>query len=91
MEFIAHYSLRNLNNFTFHDLSNLVYTFGYLNHPHRELFAAVTERFVRTEGTRHTEQAHWVFVWACMVLGVYDTRVLSKVLNSEFIEGEDIP
>ena len=90
MEFIAHYSLRNLNSFTFHDLSNLVYTFGYLNHPHRELFAAVTERFVRTEGTRNTEQAHWVFVWACMVLGVYDTRVLSKVLNSEFIEGKGI-
>ena len=87
MEFIAHYSLCNLNTFTFHDLSNLVYTFGYLNHPHRELFAAVTERFVRTEGTRNTEQAHWVFVWACMVLGVYDTSVLSKVLNSEFIEG----
>ena len=87
MNTTAQYSLRHLKKFSFHDLSNLVYSFGALSHPHDELFGAVASKMVEAKSTKGNEQAFWVLAWASMVLGVYDKKVLSRVLNPEFMEG----
>lgn len=87
MDAAAQFSLRHLEKFSFHDLSNLVYSYGALNHRHNELFSAVTSRMTEARSSRGNEQAFWVLTWASMVLGVYDRKLLSRVLNPDFMEG----
>lgn len=87
MNTIAQYALRHINSYSFLNLSNLVYSFGSLNHPHHELMTAVAERLIEEPSTDNNEQTYWMFVWASMVMDVHSTGVLSRVLNEDFIEG----
>ena len=87
METIAQYALRHINRFIFRDLSNLVYSFGSLNHIHHELMSAVAKRLIDEPSTRNNEQTYWMFVWASMVMDVHYSGVLSRVLTEDFIEG----
>lgn len=87
MDKIATYSLRHLEKFSFHDMSNLVYSIASLNYPHEKLFTAVATKMAEAPSSRGNEQAFWILLWASMVFGNYNKTVLSRVLNSDFFEG----
>ena len=84
---IATYTLANICKFNYHDLSNVVYSFGYLNHPHPALMDAVGERLEGESNTEGNEQVYWVYVWSSLVLDMLRVGVLERVLNEEFIQG----
>ena len=84
---IANYTLANNHKFNYHDLSNVVYSFGYLNHPHPALMDTVGRRLEGERNTEGNEQVYWVYVWSCLVLDMLRVGVLERVLNEEFIQG----
>ena len=92
MERIAVLSLATLNKFKFsQNLSMLAYAFAYLNHPHKELLSAISEKVCANQKFLSNSHACHNIAWACMVVGLYPRKLLEHVFTStSFDRGKNL-
>ena len=87
MDHIAEHSLGRLGEFNSHDLGNLAYAFGSLNHPRTDLLVAIADRFVSDPELLTNHLAHANIVWSCIVSDVYPTQLVKHSLSRETLLG----
>lgn len=83
MDHIADHSLSRLHEFNSHDLGNLAYAFGSLNHSRTDLLVAVAERFISNPELLANSLAYANIVWSCVVADVYPERLVKHSLSVE--------
>ena len=86
LDHIADHSLVRLHEFNSHDLGNLAYAFGSLNHPRKDLLVAVAERFVSDPQLLTNNLAHANIVWSCIVADVYPKQLVKYSLSAEALQ-----
>lgn len=84
---ISEHSLRKLDQYNSHDLGNLAYAYGRLNHPDRQLLEAIVDRFESNPHLMANSQSCYNTAWACMVIDYYPIRLLQHALSPGQVEG----
>lgn len=87
LDHIADHSLSRLHEFNSHDLGNLAYAFGSLNHSRTDLLVAIAERFVSDPELLTNHLAHANIVWSCVVSDVYPPQLVKHSLSKETLQG----
>ena len=96
MDRLAADATPRLGLFSNHDLANLVYAYGHLNHPCKELLEAVQALYierVRGSGTAIAEDytlglTGMNTVWSCMVANTYPRHLVELFMDRRFLTRE---
>lgn len=81
LDYVAQDAVAKLDQFNSHDLSNLAYAFGVLNHPCPRLLNAIAEKLTSNLHLLSNSQACSNIAWACMVHNVYPTKLLEHLFT----------
>ncbi len=87
LDCISQHSLGKLDQYNSHDLGNLAYAFGRLNHPDTQLLEAIAERFEANPRLMANSQSCYNIAWACMVMDIYPIKLLQHALSPEQVKG----
>ena len=87
LDFIAEQSMAKLSQFNSHDLGNLAYAFGRLNH-RTPLLTAIAQRLESDPKLMANTQALYNVAWACMVLDIYPRKLFQCALSPKCIKGK---
>ena len=91
MDHIAAVSLATLGKFNYSQiLDKLAYAFGSLNHPHKELLSAVSEKVSSEQNLFSNSRACHTIAWACMVAELYPKKLLERIFSSTTIDRGEI-
>lgn len=87
MEHLSQLALARLGAFNSHDLANLGYAAGFLNHPSEELLWAIVRRLEASEDFMSNVQACINIVWACLVHDLYPPSLLRHLFSAKHMQG----
>ena len=96
MSRLAKDAIPRLGFFTNHDLANMVYAYGHLNHPCVELLEAVQTLYTKRARGAHTaitgDFTLWLTglttVWSCVVADTYPRNLIELFLDRQVLSRE---
>lgn len=87
LDYIAVASLRIIHNFNSHDLGNLAYSYGFLNHGSDKLLLAICQIMSSQSEMAANELACTNIVNACLIHRIYPEALLRRLMSYERVAG----
>lgn len=88
LDHIAVASLSKLHHFNSHDMGNLAYSYGYLNHPSEKLLLNISRIMSSQPRMMVNDLACANVASSCLIHGIYPEELLSQLMSRERVAGK---
>ena len=88
LNYIADCVLSQIDDMNAHNMANIGYAYGFLNHSHHPLMKALAERIVKIVDPYWGPQALMNIAWSCLVMGLFPVNLFEVCLSEKMITGK---
>ena len=88
LDYIAECVLSQVDHMNAHNIANIGYAYGFLNHSHHPLMEALAERIVKIVDPYWGPQALMNIAWSCLVMGLFPVSLFEVCLSEKMIAGK---
>lgn len=88
LDHIATAALTKLQHFNSHDLGNLAYSYGYLNHSSDKLLLTISQIMSSQPDMIVNELACASVASSCLIHGIYPEKLLSQLMSNKRVDGK---